>query len=218
MNELAVWDDENGDKTEFSYGLDPNNPHTWDGHRVFGCKCDVGYTGYDCSLRYRDVITLPTFRANVLMGRYRECPRGDDPGTYDDHVEVQVLRCVADGGRFKLGFRQENTDWLSWNATKEDVQTALMALDTLTDLTVTFINGSVACNVTGEVFMVVTFDTTHADLPPLKRHINELRDDTNADGSAGTGVIDIAVDGEALEGVLSIRGTTENAYCNNRGE
>jgi hypothetical protein len=51
MNELAEWADDNGDATEYSYGLDPNNPATWDGHRVFGCKCDAGYSGYDCSLR-----------------------------------------------------------------------------------------------------------------------------------------------------------------------
>jgi hypothetical protein len=51
MNELAEWADDNGDATDFTYGSDPNNPLTWDGHRVFGCKCDVGYSGYDCSLR-----------------------------------------------------------------------------------------------------------------------------------------------------------------------
>lgn len=52
MNELAEWANDNGDATDYTYGLDPNQPETWDGHRIFGCKCDVGYTGYDCSLRY----------------------------------------------------------------------------------------------------------------------------------------------------------------------
>ena len=33
------------------YGTDPNNAATWDADRVFGCSCDVGYEGYDCSLR-----------------------------------------------------------------------------------------------------------------------------------------------------------------------
>jgi hypothetical protein len=61
MNELAVWDDDNGDKTEYSYGLDPNNPHTWDGHRIFGCKCDEGYAGYDCSLRLVFIINYLSF-------------------------------------------------------------------------------------------------------------------------------------------------------------
>jgi hypothetical protein len=146
-----------------------------------------------------------------------ECPRGDDPGTYDDAVEVQVLRCVADGGQFKLGFRQHNTEFLQWNASAEEVQAALIAVETLSDLTVTFVNGTQACNTSGDVYMVVSFDTIHSDLPPLKRHINELRDDVNFDGSAGTGVIDIAVDGEDIDGVVSVRGTTENAFCNNRG-
>lgn len=153
----------------------------------------------------------------MFYTHFRECPRGNDLGTYDDHVEVQVLQCIADGGQFKLGFRQENTEFLNWNASQDEVQEALVALETLTDLTVTFINGTEACNTSGAVYMVVSFDTTHADLPALKRHINELRDDVNADGSAGTGVINIAVDGADIDGVESIKGTTENAYCNNRG-
>ena len=35
-----------------------------------------------------------------------DCPIGDDPGTYEDHVEVQLLQCVANGGNFSLSFRQ----------------------------------------------------------------------------------------------------------------
>jgi len=197
MNELAIWDDFNGDATDFTYGTDPNNPHTWDGHRVFGCKCDEGYTGYDCSLR--------------------ECPRGDDPGTYDDSVEIQVLRCLADGGTFKLGFRQEVTDEIAWNASSSAVESALENLGTLSDLNVTFVNGTHACNTSGEVYMVVSFDTIHSDLPALKIFTDDLVDDVNHNGNPGTGSIELAVDGEQLGGLTSVKGTTENAYCNNRG-
>ena len=37
----------------------------WDSYRIYGCKCDPGYEGIDCSLR--------------------KCPTGDDPmtGTYN---------------------------------------------------------------------------------------------------------------------------------------
>lgn len=44
-----------------TYGSIPNNPKTWDALKIFGCLCDAGYTGYDCSLRV--------------------CPFGDDPDT-----------------------------------------------------------------------------------------------------------------------------------------
>jgi hypothetical protein len=33
----------------------------WDAHKIYGCICDEGYYGFDCSLRY--------------------CPIGDDPHT-----------------------------------------------------------------------------------------------------------------------------------------
>ena len=44
-----------------SYGALPNNPKTWDALKLFGCLCDAGYTGYDCS--------------------QKTCPFGDDPAT-----------------------------------------------------------------------------------------------------------------------------------------
>jgi len=71
MAELALWAENNGDATDFTYGNDPNNPLTWDANRIHGCLCDEGFSGFDCSLV--------------------DCPRGDDPGTYDDHVEVGRL-------------------------------------------------------------------------------------------------------------------------------
>lgn len=68
--ELALVANNNGDATDYTYGANPNNPLTWDGNRIYGCKCDSGFTGYDCSLKV--------------------CPKGDDPGTYDQNAEVQV--------------------------------------------------------------------------------------------------------------------------------
>jgi len=34
-----------------SYGTNPNEQSTWDANRMFGCQCDPGWEGYDCSLR-----------------------------------------------------------------------------------------------------------------------------------------------------------------------
>lgn len=111
MKELALWRKDNGEHTDFTYGADPNEARTWDGDRVHGCMCDHGYTGYDCSLK--------------------TCPTGDDPFTYEDHVEVQLLTCHATTGSFTLSFREETTGPIFHNATADDVLDALMALPTM---------------------------------------------------------------------------------------
>jgi hypothetical protein len=118
MAELALWANDNGDATDYVYGSDPNNPLTWDKDRVHGCLCDPGFSGYDCSLV--------------------DCPGGDDPGTYDDHVEVQFLQCVATAGNFTLSFRQQETALMSFNVTADIVQAELAKLSTVGDVRVYF--------------------------------------------------------------------------------
>lgn len=133
MAELATFATDNGDATQYTYGADPNNPLTWDGNRIFGCLCDPGYTGYDCSLR--------------------TCPTGDDPGTYDDHVEVQLIQCLADSGTFTLAFRQAITSPLPFNATALQVKMALESLSTIDRLRVFFSKDGLLPNGTlNEVF------------------------------------------------------------------
>jgi hypothetical protein len=116
MAELALWTDKNGDATEYVYGSDPNNFATWDYDRVHGCRCDEGYSGYDCSLV--------------------DCPRGDDAGTYEDRTEVQLLQCVADLGNFTLSFRQAVTPLLSFNITARDLERELNKLHTIKNVAV----------------------------------------------------------------------------------
>lgn len=147
----------------------------------------------------------------------RECPRGDDPGTYDDHVEVQLLQCIADDGTFQLGFRQQITENIPYDAIAFVVEAALEKLSTLSDLTVSYYGGVTACSTTGNTTIRVEFATTHGDLPALKVYTDQLIDDTNGSGDLGTGVINVATDGELIGYHVSIKGTTENAYCNNRG-
>ena len=207
--ELAQWAEDNGDATDYTYGLDPNNPKTWDAHRIHGCLCDEGWDGYDCSLR--------------------KCPQGDDPGTYDQHVEVQLLECIADGGTFRLGFRQKWTPELPPTSTLPEVEAALVDI-VESPLALVFAKTNYTINPRAaheELFcqntssslsiMRVIFNTTHGDLPAMKIDVSKLRDDTNSDGRMGSGVINLAVDGASLGNATSIRGTTENAYCNNRG-
>lgn len=119
MAELALWANDNGDETHFVYGSEYNNFFTWDFDRVHGCLCDTGFSGYDCSLV--------------------DCPRGDDPGSYEDHTEVQLLQCVANGGNFTLSFRQSVTPPLSFNTTAGELRSALTALPTIDNIYVYFI-------------------------------------------------------------------------------
>lgn len=118
MQELAQNAKVNGEAIAITYGVDPNNAKTWDGSRIYGCMCDEGYDGYDCS--------------------ERTCPLGDDPHTYDDHNEVQLLKCIASGGTFKLTFRDAQTPALSYNITSGQLMKALSALPTVQKVTVTY--------------------------------------------------------------------------------
>ena len=51
MAQLAEVANVNGDEADFTYGATNRNPLTWDYNKVFGCHCDEGWHGYDCSLR-----------------------------------------------------------------------------------------------------------------------------------------------------------------------
>jgi len=121
MSEIALYAEDNGNLKKLSYGMNPNNAATWDGQRVLTCKCDEGYSGYDCSLR--------------------TCPMGDDPATWNDHVEVQLVTCKASPeadvrptipgvqtGSFTLSFRQQTTRPIPVSANANQVKAALEAL------------------------------------------------------------------------------------------
>jgi hypothetical protein len=54
----------------------------WDYNKIYGCECDEGYEGHDCSLR--------------------QCPSGDDPMTSNQMTEIQLLYCYANSGFFTL--------------------------------------------------------------------------------------------------------------------
>lgn len=144
MAELALWAEENGDATERVYGSDPNNIDTWDYDRVHGCLCDEGYSGYDCSLI--------------------DCPVGDDPGTYEDHVEVQLLQCYGNSGNFTLSFRQKETEILSHNVTADELQAALSALSSIKNVSVYFIKDGLPPN--GTLNYVAPVRAKVAGFPP----------------------------------------------------
>ena len=83
----------------------------WDADNIYGCICDDGFTGYDCS--------------------QRTCIRGDDPLTTGQVDEVQILDCLAASGTFKLKFRDEVTAAINYNSDASALKAALETLSTI---------------------------------------------------------------------------------------
>ncbi|CAM9541707.1 unnamed protein product, partial [Phaeothamnion confervicola] len=199
MAEAALLVTANGDTTDLTYGADTNNAATWDGGRVQHCLCDDGYGGFDCAERL--------------------CPTGDDPGTYGQAPETQLLSCAATNGSFTLAFRRAETGQIPFDATAEELEAAIEALSTVGTALVTF-NGGVMtfCSPFGaDTVAAVSFLTEHGDVPALIVDVSELVNEVDGDGSYGSGNITVATDGASLLGLPSVRGETEEVTCSNRG-
>jgi hypothetical protein len=121
----------------------------WDAERIFGCVCDRGYSGVDCSL--------------VL------CPYGDDPITTNQVDEVQALSCLCNGctGSFTLSFRGDTTRALDVGTeTAATLKAALEEIATIRSVMVTLDGGASLCDNDG-VSARITFTHEHGDVPAL---------------------------------------------------
>lgn len=147
MNLLAQNAEINGDATAYTYGAIPNDRFTWDYNKVSGCKCDSGYTGYDCSLF--------------------TCPTGDDPLTRGGLFEIQQLICIGTTGSFSLKFRQFQTVNMPYSVTAATLKANLEALSSIGTVDVTYSSGTVACTATGSNVVLVKFKTELGLLPPI---------------------------------------------------
>lgn len=171
----------------------------WDAQKSHGCVCDVGFTGYDCSLR--------------------TCVFGHDPlylvGT-TKYNEVQAFSCTGTTGEFAFRFRGHTTASISNSAIAttsaesgsgtgtgvgESLQSKLEALPGIDAVTVSIDSNSATpiCDSDGNTFKV-TFTRQHGDLPTLE--VVHL--------SAST-VTPVHQSG------ASTTGTYTNFECNNRG-
>ena len=94
----------------------------WDAEKIHGCICDLGYTGYDCSLRV--------------------CPSGDDPlTTSQTDQEVQLFRCSADntsGGYVVLYFDGRPSAHVAVDATTTALKTALETIPLIEQVVITY--------------------------------------------------------------------------------
>ena len=151
MREMALLATSNGDSDPRLYGSDPNNGNTWDADRIYGCICDEGWTGYDCS--------------------ERECTYGDDPNTYGQVNEVQLFECAGTAGTLTLSFRQKTTLPIAYNASRQELEEALEWLTNIGDVIVLFSSGNSTCTDIGLSVNVRLGAETHFSLtrPPRRR-------------------------------------------------
>ena len=121
----------------------------WDADKIFGCICDMGWTGHDCGSR--------------------ECAYGNDPLISGRVNEVQSFDCTdADSsGTFKFKFRRQYTPRISANADTSAIKAALESLETINTIDVNFDGGNTAaCDADGSTFLI-TFRTEGGDVPTL---------------------------------------------------
>eukprot|EP00944_MAST-04C_sp_MAST-4C-sp1_P016200 g16200.t1 len=139
----------------------------WDADKIWGCICDPGYSGYDCSLR--------------------TCPYGDDTKTSGVN-EVQTITCECDStcsGTFKLTFRGETTDAIAPTATTSELVAAIQALRAVRNVTITYNSGSTVCGATA-VVASVTFTHNAGNLPSMIATSSLATTGTTASVSVGT--------------------------------
>ena len=107
------------------------------------------------------------------------CPVGDDPYTIDQVDETQTIACTANGGTFTLQYKLHTTASIAFDATAAAVETALEALQSIEDVTVSFSTGTAACS-DSTVTMTVTFISEFNDLPELVADAASLTSSSSA--------------------------------------
>ena len=130
LNKLASQTrDENS--LSFTYETELGSYGVWDANKIFGCKCDPLYTGYDCSIG--------------------DCVTGDDPLTTGQVNEVQLVKCIATEGN-ALYYKGYPSATIAHDSSADTIRTALLKIPLLTDVTVTFsMSSAVACQTTSNI-------------------------------------------------------------------
>lgn len=160
MSSLAALAKDNGESTPYTYGADPSNAATWDGGKVFGCGCDPGWGGYDCS------------QAQCAVGEDITAREWESQLT--DETQAVTCTYLAGTPTFKLQFRDQQTAALAYGSTAAQVEAALEALSTVGDVTVTMVVSgtttvaTAACASPVGTTVIVAFLTEHGDIPPIR--------------------------------------------------
>lgn len=220
IRQLSLEADTDSPLLQFDYGTDPNNMQTFDRDNILGCKCDPGYEGYDCSKRKLSVPHSVYYVACVTIHsklRVRDhlgsCLNGDDPVTGDQVDEIQALACTATGGTFRLQYRTSTSVDIPFDVTSDALRNILITSFGFEDPVVEFSSGAMICSSPASPANIITviFPVDHGDIPPLQAITADL---TVSSGTVGFATAD---NGVAIGGVVSQKGTKENAVCSNRG-
>ena len=139
MKTLAGYFKRNGEPAPNTYGLTPNDNLHWDEEEMYGCSCDDGFTGYDCSQRM--------------------CPFGDDPYTLHQENHQRVLKCTGTSGTFKIKFRGEITLDINAFDTKDQMKEKLEAIKTIDSVQITFTDSTAftVCTSGGTNVVIIKF-------------------------------------------------------------
>ena len=183
----------NHESLQYSYQL-------WDADKLYGCQCDLGYAGYDCSLRV--------------------CPYGDDPLTTsatDD--EVQLLRCKADAssnGHMVLYFDGKHSSSISVSSSAMALQHALTKIPLIVDVKVSYSTGNTLCRDDGfDNIVSITFTQNPGPLPPLVAETFDMEPASLVEIAASSS-FGMLTDHNGVHH-FSIKGNKENEECSNRG-
>ncbi|GMF65671.1 unnamed protein product [Phytophthora lilii] len=184
MRQLSLEADADSPALRFDYGTDPNNVNTFDHDNILGCKCDPG-----------------------------SCPRGDDPITTDQVDEIQLMKCTATGGTFRLQYRTLTSVDIPYNVDANTLRRILMNSFGFEDPEVKYSIGTKACSPSSVPanIVIISFPVDHGDIPPLKAVTTSLT------VTGGAGSLITADNGVGIGGVTSQKGTKENVVCSNRG-
>ncbi|EQC31457.1 hypothetical protein SDRG_11055 [Saprolegnia diclina VS20] len=159
----------------------------WDANSIYGCRCDPGYTGYDCSLR--------------------TCLYGHDPVVTGRVNELQAISCTCTTctGTFMLTWNGRSSVPLAATASAADVQAALNAITS--GVSVVFGNGATTVCSTPGTSALVTFLYDFDALPPLSVVLAAatLTISVQTGGEA------------ALDGTLTVANTKQSLECSGRG-
>ncbi|TMW63805.1 hypothetical protein Poli38472_002746 [Pythium oligandrum] len=183
----------NAAKKDKGIGLPFVYDSVWDSDMIYGCVCDDGYEGGDCSKRI--------------------CPTGDDPltGAATDtrfgfqKNERQTVFCAATGGTFTLSYRGQTTVLIGTNDRADVMSQKLNALSTIQGVNVLYGGTSTtACTADGN-FVTIEFTQNFGSLPLLVGDSSKLV-------HAGVGQTPRIIITKAEDG------SKENEMCSNRGK
>jgi len=195
-----------GDPLPLTYGLNPNNHYTWDGPQLYGCVCDTGYTGYDCSLQ--------------------TCIKGEDITDREARPflkdEVQTLVCESlnpsPDTSFRVVFRGAVSPPIHYTSSSYDLQSVMESLPTIGRMDVVFSGVHVCAPPPGNQIQFV-YKTEHGDVPPIQVVSEDGWYDTQLRFRAGSHTfLKVAPYGfTAIQTYELQKGTTREQECSGRG-